>query len=93
VLLRLYADECADMCDDDSDVVVAGSWAGWAKQPMAPFSDPASGRSGWEQALPGLHRGRQYYYKFIVDGVWMTHPGKPTLLDASGAINTVLDVE
>jgi len=69
---------------DSSKVSVAGSWNGWARQPMFMTE---------EKLVFDAHlQPGEYQYKFIVGDEWKIDPEKPTTTDSSGNVNNVLVV-
>ncbi|HMR43370.1 MAG TPA: hypothetical protein PKC40_06030 [Saprospiraceae bacterium] len=66
-------------------VVLAGSFNDWNERDLKMERT----ESGWKTSLD-LTSGK-YYYKFIVDGKWMTDPGNPlSEYDNSGNLNSIL---
>ncbi|URA10306.1 glycogen-binding domain-containing protein [Thermospira aquatica] len=83
VTFSLYAPE-AEM------VNIAGTFNGWN-----PDSTPmVRGEDGvWRVTLPLVY-GRQYMYKFIVDGFWIADPDNPSVVpDEYGGLNSIIYVK
>ncbi|GMV41050.1 MAG: hypothetical protein AMXMBFR64_27660 [Myxococcales bacterium] len=76
-----------------TQVLLAGSFNGWAATPEAAINlFDSDGDGVWATTItvePGT-----YQYKFIVDGVWMADPANPqTVDDGFGGVNSVLVVD
>lgn len=69
--------------------VVAGSFNGWSTTDWEMAEEEGTGVWKYDVVLePG-----QYPYKFVIDGVWITDPLNPKLVDDGfGGQNNVLDV-
>lgn len=70
---------------DAKEVILAGTFNNWDPNAMKMDRTP----TGWKKIL-NLPGGK-VYYKFIIDGKWMTDPGNPlSEYDRSGNLNSVL---
>jgi hypothetical protein len=73
--------------DDARQVILAGSFNDWNENALKMRRT----ESGWKAELPLI--GGKHFYKFIVDGNWMTDPANPrTESDWKGNVNSVLFV-
>ncbi|TNF25141.1 MAG: hypothetical protein EP329_23635 [Deltaproteobacteria bacterium] len=75
-----------------SQVLVTGSFSGWAAEPPGATSMTDPDGDGVFEATLVLDPG-SYQYKFVVDGAWIADPANPnTADDGYGGHNSVLDV-
>jgi hypothetical protein len=64
---------------------LVGSWSGWLRKEKM---TEKNGRFELEMhLLPG-----EYEYKYLVDGVWLHDPSKPTVRTEAGQTNNLLNV-
>ena len=71
-------------------VTICGSFDNWeSRRPMR--YDVSTRQFVLEMALPTAPTpGKKFFYKYVVDGVWMTNKAAPTERDPDGNENNVL---
>jgi Glycogen recognition site of AMP-activated protein kinase/Carbohydrate-binding module 48 (Isoamylase N-terminal domain) len=71
---------------DAHEVLLAGDFTNWQNKALPMYRQ----NNRWTVEVP-LEGGKKYYYKFIIDGEWITDPANPRIeMDKKGNLNTVL---
>ncbi|MCX7926748.1 MAG: glycogen-binding domain-containing protein [Candidatus Omnitrophica bacterium] len=81
VVFRLFAPQA-------KKVAVAGSFNNWDVAKLIAKKDTKGNWSVKASLKPG-----RYEYKFFVDGCWLNDPNAPTVANAFGTQNSVIEVK